>query len=177
MPPGNVSFFENGMDEFHRLYERHYPAVYRLALFLTGSPDRADDLAADTFVRAWTARDRIRCATVRAYLLTITRNLYRDQLRRARVFVELDDALRDGRPAADLRLEQGAALRDVRQRLAQVAPGDRRALVLRVAREMSYAEIARRLGVSLDAVKARIARARESLRAAASRRRTGGIDT
>jgi DNA-directed RNA polymerase specialized sigma24 family protein len=46
------------MDEFRQLYERHYGAVYRLALFLTGSPDRAEDLAADTFVRAWTARDR-----------------------------------------------------------------------------------------------------------------------
>jgi len=165
------------MDEFHRLYERHYPAVYRLALFLTGSSDRAEDLAADTFIRAWTARDRIRYATVRAYLLTITRNLYRDQLRAARAFVELDDALTvtDERPAADRRLEQGAALRDVRRRLAQVAPGDRRALMLRTVREMSYTDIAQRLGVSLDAVKSRIARARESLRAAASKHTTGGI--
>lgn len=163
------------MDEFHRLYERHYPAVYRLALFLTGSPDRADDLAAETFVRAWTARDRIRYATVRAYLLTITRNVYRDELRAARPLVEIDDTLTDRGPAADRRFEQGAALRDVRRGLTQVAPGDRRALLLRVVREMPYAEIARRLGISLDAVKSRIARARESLRAAASKRTTGGI--
>jgi RNA polymerase sigma-70 factor (ECF subfamily) len=164
------------MDEFHRLYECHYPAVYRLALFLTGSPEHAEDLAADTFVRAWTARDRIRYATVRAYLLTITRNLYRDELRAARPFVEIDNALTDEGLAADLRFEQSAALREVRRGLALVAPGDRRALLLRVGREMSYADIAQRLGISLDAVKSRIARAREALRAAVSRHTNGGIN-
>ncbi len=48
------------MDEFTALYDRHYQDVYRFALFLSGNPGRAEDLASDTFVRAWLARDRIR---------------------------------------------------------------------------------------------------------------------
>jgi DNA-directed RNA polymerase specialized sigma24 family protein len=64
------------MDQFRELYERYYADVYRFALFLTGDVARAEDLTADTFVRAWTARERIRQNTVRAYLLTITRNLF-----------------------------------------------------------------------------------------------------
>ena len=72
------------MDPFRELYERYYRDVYRFALFLTGDAARAEDLAADTFVRAWTARDRIRHETVRAYLLTIARNLYRDGLQSGR---------------------------------------------------------------------------------------------
>jgi DNA-directed RNA polymerase specialized sigma24 family protein len=40
------------MDSFREVYERHYRAVYQMALFLTGVPDQAEDLAADTFVRA-----------------------------------------------------------------------------------------------------------------------------
>jgi RNA polymerase sigma-70 factor, ECF subfamily len=153
------------MDGFRELYERHYPAVYRLALFLTGAPDRAEDLAADAFVRAWTARDRLRHATVRGYLLTITRNLYRDRLRNARPFVELSEAATDARHDSVDRLEQRSALRALRARLARIAPGDRRALLLYVVREMSYTEIASRLGVSLNAVKSRIGRARGALRA------------
>jgi RNA polymerase sigma-70 factor (ECF subfamily) len=152
------------MDGFRELYERHYPAVYKLALFLTGAPDRAEDLAADTFVRAWTARDRLRHTTVLGYLLTITRNLYRDQLRAARPFVELDEAAGDDGAA---RLERRSTLRDLRTRLTPIAPGDRRALLLYVVREMSYPEIAARLGVSLNAVKSRIGRARDALRAQA----------
>jgi DNA-directed RNA polymerase specialized sigma24 family protein len=38
------------MSEFHEVYERHYPDVFRFALFLTGDRSRAEDLAADTFV-------------------------------------------------------------------------------------------------------------------------------
>jgi RNA polymerase sigma-70 factor (ECF subfamily) len=153
------------MDGFRELYERHYPAVYKLALFLTGAPDRAEDLAADAFVRAWTARDRLRHATVRAYLLTITRNLYCDRLRAARQFVELDEAAAAAGSDSGARLERWSTLRDLRARLARIAPGDRRALLLYAVREMSYADIARMLGVSLNAVKSRIGRARDALRA------------
>jgi len=151
------------MDGFRELYERYYSEVYRFALFLTGDTTRAEDLAADTFVRAWTARDRIRQETVRAYLLTITRNLFRDGLRAARPHVALDERLQDGSPMADARVERASALQQVRTRLRRVARGDRRALLLYVVREMSYAEIANVLGVSVAAVKSRIFRAREAL--------------
>jgi RNA polymerase sigma-70 factor, ECF subfamily len=155
------------MDAFRDLYERHYPAVYRFALFLTGDGARADDLTADTFVRAWMARDRIRQHTVRAYLLTITRNLFRDQIRASRKqFVELDEGIVDERPGADVRVEHQSSLQSARARLRRVARGDRRALLLYVVREMSYTEIATVLGVSIGAVKSRIARAREALRTA-----------
>ena len=153
------------MDGFRELYERYYPDVYRFALFLTGDVARAEDLTADAFVRAWTARDRIRQETVRAYLLTITRNLFRDDLRAARPHVVLDERLQDGSPMADVRVERASALQQVRTRLRHVARGDRRALLLYVVREMSYAEIAAALGVSVAAVKSRIFRAREALAA------------
>src|SRR6188474_3959180 len=158
------------MDAFRELYERYYRDVYRFALFLTGDAARAEDLAADTFVRAWTARDRIRQETVRAYLLTISRNLFRDGLRAARPHVALDERLQDGSPMADARVERASALQQIRGRLRHVARGDRRALLLYVVREMSYSEIAAALGVSVAAVKSRIFRAREALAAAASPR-------
>ena len=81
------------MESFRELYERYYPDVYRFALFLTANPAIAEDLAADTFVRAWTSRGRIRQATVKGYLLAITRNLHRDALRRRRPTVPKTTAL------------------------------------------------------------------------------------
>jgi RNA polymerase sigma-70 factor, ECF subfamily len=111
------------MDEFRDIYERHYSAVYRLALFLTGDSNLAEDLTADTFVRAWTARDRLRVQTVRAYLLTITRNLHRDQHRRREArFVELDVAPPDGRPDAECRAEQSSNVRALRSALPRSRP-------------------------------------------------------
>jgi len=153
------------MNAFGQLYERYYRDVYRFALFLTGDRARAEDLAADTFVRAWSARDRIRQPTVRAYLLTIARNLYRDQ-RRARppVEVALEEQATDRAAGPALQAEQRSELRQLRTRLKAVAPGDRRAFLLYVVREMSYEQIAVRLGISIGAVKSRIARARDGLR-------------
>jgi RNA polymerase sigma-70 factor (ECF subfamily) len=153
------------MDAFEDVYARHSAAVRRFALFLTGDPAAADDLVAEVFVRAWRARERIEHATVRAYLLTIARNLYRDHLRSPALhIVELDDTVADGEPGALARLECRARLQDTRARLRSVAPGDRRALLLYVVRELSYADIAAALGISIGAVKSRIARARAALR-------------
>ena len=112
------------MDPFQALYERYYRDVYRFALFLTGDAARAEDLTADTFVRAWTARARIRQETVRAYLLTIARNLHRDQLRAARRHEPIDDQLADRAPRVDVQVERASALRQVRARLRHVARGD-----------------------------------------------------
>jgi RNA polymerase sigma-70 factor (ECF subfamily) len=67
-------------------------------------------------------------------------------------------------------VERASALRQVRARLRRVARGDRRALLLYVVRNMSYAEIATALGVSVGAVKSRIFRAREALAAPLSAR-------
>ena len=156
------------MEPFRDLYERYHADVYRFALFLTGDHARAEDLAADTFVRAWTARDRIRQETVRAYLLTITRNLHRDELRSKsrHQFTTLDETVADTR--VDAHAQHAHARHFLRARLRWVAKGDRRALLLFVLKEMSYEEIAKTLGVSLGAVKSRIRRAREALKSATS---------
>jgi RNA polymerase sigma-70 factor (ECF subfamily) len=148
---------------FRELYERHYGDVYRFALFLTSDPARAEDLAADTFVRAWTARDRIRQPTVRAYLLTITRNLHRDAMRQRKAFVPLNDTVPDERPGIDVQVQTSSMLQAMRARLRQIARADRHALLLYVVRDMSYADIAKTLGISVGAVKSRIFRAREAL--------------
>lgn len=151
------------MRAFQELYERYYPDVYRFALFLTGDQGRAEDLAADTFVRAFIARDRIDLATVRAYLFTIAKNLHRDECRRARPLAEIPEAVQDPRPGVDVRVQHALELGRVRARLKQVAKGDRQALLMFVARGMTHQEIAGALGVTIGAVKSRIFRAREAL--------------
>jgi RNA polymerase sigma factor (sigma-70 family) len=156
------------MDEFTALYDRHYQDVYRFALFLSSDPTRAEDLAAETFVRAWLARDRIRQPTVRAYLLTITRNLYRDGLRARRDVALEQDVPQTSEPGADIHAQHRAELQQVLGAVRQLAPGDRRALLLRAVRDMSYADIALHLGVPVGSVKSRISRARHALRLSTS---------
>ena len=133
--------------------------MHRFAVALTGDRALADDLTADAFVRLWTASGDIRLPTVRAYLCTIVRNLYVSHLRKARRATALDDALADpvDRVAEPIerRSETAAALRA----LAVLPADDREALLMRAA-DLSYAEIAQSLGISVAAAKVRVHRAR-----------------
>ena len=145
---------------FHELYERHWRDVYRFALFLSGNPTHAEDLASDTFVRAWNARGSIRESTVRAYLLTITRNLWRDMKRRSRGSCHSRTLTnRQSRPSGDQLVDLGWTERQ----LELVAAGDRAALLLHARDGLSYEEVARRLDISVGAVKSRVFRARQAL--------------
>jgi RNA polymerase sigma-70 factor, ECF subfamily len=144
---------------FEDLYRQFAPSVYRFALYLTAERALAEDITAETFVRAWTSPSQVRMTTVKAYLLNIARNLYVEELRRRGRHTELDEMIAD---RSDLirQTEVRDALGKAAKQLQQIPEGDRAALLMRLVDEMSYEEIAMALGVSIAAVKTRIFRAR-----------------
>lgn len=151
------------MDNFHDLYQSYAPQVHRFALFLCGDAALADDLTSETFVRAWTSRGKIREATLKAYLFTIARNLYRDHLRRNRRFQELEESMPDASPSLESRTEHKAELAAVMDGLRELSEVDRAALLMRVQEEMSYEEIAQALRLPVATVKVKVHRARMKL--------------
>jgi RNA polymerase sigma-70 factor (ECF subfamily) len=151
------------MTDFHSLYQRYAPQVQRFALFLCGDAMLADDITSETFVRAWTSRGKIREATVKAYLFTIARNLYRDHLRRSHRFQDLEESLPDTSPSLQARTEHKAELEAVMAALQQLAEVDRSALLMRVQEEMPYEEIAQALDLPVTTVKVKVHRARLKL--------------
>lgn len=148
------------MTEFEQLYERYARDVYRFALYLSGSPAQAEDIAAETFVRVWTVRDKVRGATVKAYLFTIARNLHADGRRLESRQVELHGAFTDPGPGPELEAESRQELAAVLAALQQLPEVDRAALLMRAQDGMPYEEIAAALGLSLPAAKVKVHRAR-----------------
>jgi len=151
------------MTDFHTLYEKYAQDVRRFALLLSGNSALADDLTSETFVRVWTARGEIRQATVKAYLFTIVRNLYRDHWRREKRWTELEDHVPDKGVSPEQRSENSSELRAVMANLQKLPEQDRAALLMYAEEEMSYQEIADALGLTLPAVKVKIHRARLKL--------------
>ena len=154
---------------FAAVYEQYAQEVYGFALYLSGNRALAEDLAAETFARAWLAWDRIRVGTVKAYLLMITRNLYRDLLRR-RPEVPLGedwsptDTAPDPESAAVARSELNAVLAALR-----VLPEtERSVLLMATVGNVAYDAIAVAFGITPAAVKVRVHRARVKLNAARS---------
>lgn len=68
---------------FRRLFDQLWENVYSAALRLTRSPEMAQDLSQEVFVRLWEQRSKLPDVTnIYAYLYTITRNLVTDFLRK-----------------------------------------------------------------------------------------------
>jgi RNA polymerase sigma-70 factor, ECF subfamily len=145
------------------VYERYARDVYRFALYLSGNRAQAEDIASETFARAWIARDQVRVGTVKAYLLMIARNLYRDGQRRDWRARELDVGMPDPGPDPETAAGDRVALRRVLDALAQLPEADRAALLLSAQDGLTSEEIAATLGLAVPAVKVKIHRARLKL--------------
>src|SRR5437763_175237 len=99
------------------LFREYAPDVFRFALYLSGNRFEAEDITSETFVRAWTAPHAIQSATVKAYLFTIARNLFLQELRRTPKRGALNDQFRDPQPDPQMQAEQKAELQAVLARL------------------------------------------------------------
>ncbi|MBL8291997.1 MAG: RNA polymerase sigma factor [Bryobacterales bacterium] len=144
---------------FGALYERHSRDVYRFALALTGNVAQAEDLTAEAFLRVWEAGSRVEFLTVRAYLLTIVRNLYRREWRRGRWRGEMPDSV----PALPVDPAVYVELERVLRGLSELPRLDREVLVLRAEGGLSYEEIAASTGLTAEAARLRAHRARKKL--------------
>jgi RNA polymerase sigma factor (sigma-70 family) len=129
---------------FERFYEEHRNDVLRLLRRRLGA-DRADDAFQETFLHALRAYDRLEHGEhLRAWVLTIARNVALDALRRARPTEELvETGSADSRPAY-------AELADLTDGLG---PKERAAVVLRYGYDLSYDQIASALGSTPDAAR------------------------
>ncbi len=148
------------MLEIEDLYERYAGDVRRFALYLSGDPVMADEIASDTFVRAWLATGRIRLPTVKSYLFAIARNLYLDSQRRAARQAELSDDVPDSRINAEERMERSEEASTVLAALQQLPELDRAVLLMRTMDGMPYEDIAETLGIPVAGARVKVHRAR-----------------
>jgi RNA polymerase sigma-70 factor (ECF subfamily) len=151
------------MTRFHELYERYSRDVYRFVLYLSGDPAMADDVTSETFIRVWSSPEPVRMATVKAYLLTIARNLWLMERRRGVRSEGLDDTTPGTAQSALRQVEVKDELDRVLRALQEFPEVDRAALLMRAEEGLSYEEISVTLGLPLATLKVKIHRARLKL--------------
>lgn len=129
---------------FEAFYAEHGDEVLRILRRLLGR-DGAEDAFQETFLRALRAYGRLEHGThLRAWVITIARNVALDAHRRARPTGEMPELPHeDGRPA----FEELAPLTD------DLPEKERAAVVLRYGYDLTYEEIAAALGSSPDAAR------------------------
>jgi len=147
--------------------EPHIPALRRYAWALVRNQDAADDLVQDCLERAlsrWHLRRRD--ADPRAWLFTILRNLYLNDLRQKKrrgLVVDYQDVDLPAGPDGDG--ERSLMVRDALQALNALSEEQRSLLLLIGVEEFSYQQAADLFGVPTGTIMSRLSRARASLRA------------
>jgi RNA polymerase sigma-70 factor (ECF subfamily) len=149
------------------LVERYRKRLGRYAVGFVRDRDAAADAMQEAFIRAYDAlpscRDPDRFG---AWFFRILSNQCREAVARRRDTVDISVVDPPSRHFADGALERteiGVAIADA---LAELTPEQREAFVLKHVDGRSYEEMTELLGVGVDALKMRVYRARDALRAA-----------
>ncbi len=153
--------------QFEVLALPHLRSVYRIARQMAG-PERAEDLAQETFLKAWTHFHTFDPSTnCRAWLCRILHNTWVSQWRKTRLELPIGD-LDDwpAEPAYDWERERlrGVLSADMQWALDQLPEAYRWAVLLVDVEELTYQEIAATMECPIGTVMSRINRGRRMLR-------------
>jgi RNA polymerase sigma factor (sigma-70 family) len=156
---------------FHALYTKYSASLWEFTTYLVRDPDLAGDIVQDVFVSLWTRRATLQVRDgARVYLFRAIRNQVSKHRRHAAV-VERGAASVEESMASPVSPELLHATLDV-QALEQaidvivraMPPARRTAVTLRLRHGLSDHETAAVMGVSVDAVRMHVSRARAALR-------------
>ena len=149
---------------FTDLVRAHQPGIYAGAHRLTGSRAAAEEIAQETFLRAYKALDgyhddRIEDLSLSPWLWTIALNLCRNRIRRSRPTSPL--------PATESGVVDVEPIDDAvwNRRLAVLSETQRTAVVLRYVLDLSVNDVAAITGRRIGTTKADISRGIARLRA------------
>ncbi len=153
-----------------RLVEDHLEAVYRYAYRLSGSQELAEELTQQTFLLACDRCGQLRRpGRARAWLLSIVRNCYWQQLRRRQREPQcVPEELYEQWPQHVAEETDWDAER-LQQALDSLPASYRVVLLMHYFEQASYREIARRLNIPLGTVMSRLSRAKARLRSLLTR--------
>ena len=162
---------QNGdLDSFNELVRRYQKMAYNLAFRILGDTQAAEDATQEAFFSAWRNICQFRGGSFKAWVLQITANACRDQLRRLkrRPVVPLESLPYDPPSDSSESPEDFAIRRDmgghIQKGLTTLSHEQRMAIVLCDIQGLSYEEVAEAMGCSLGTVKSRLNRGRVRLR-------------
>ena len=175
----NVSLMERVRDgdiaAFEELVSRHQHAVIGTVAKMLGSPNEAEDIGQQVFIRIWKSAKRYQPkAKFTTWMFTITRNLVFNEMRRrqrkpAVSMNEREEEYHIATPDENVATPAEATLQNELEEAVDAAiqalpEKQRMAVVLRRYEELPYEEIAGILELSLPAVKSLLFRARAQLK-------------
>jgi RNA polymerase sigma-70 factor (ECF subfamily) len=155
-------------EAFRILMNRHRDRAYAIALRITRSPQDADDVVQQAFVRAWHALGRFRAeSTFGTWLHRIVARRALDRASELKTRRDREEDLDTIEPAEDAEpLRDVLLIRRLEKLMRRLTAAQRAVVTLFYWEETPVEEIARTLGMPENTVKTHLSRARATLREA-----------
>jgi RNA polymerase sigma-70 factor (ECF subfamily) len=163
------------------IVQRYHRRIYNICYRFAGSPDDAQDLTQEVFIRMYRTLNSydVGRGAFMTWVTTLTRNLLVDHFRKTKHdrltdsldatasdhpdAMPLSERIPDEGPAPDSGVQSRETRDVVHQALQKLSPELREAVILRDLQDMDYREIATVLKVPEGTVKSRINRGRAEL--------------
>lgn len=172
-------------DAFTELLDRHIGAVFVFVKRLCGDASMADDVAQETFVKAWKGIGRFdEGRNFKAWLFAIARNAAIDALRKrrdvsfSRMSEDLqeddrfEDAIEDESPLPGEGFDRAIDGKTLERALSLLSPEKRAIVLMHDVEGLTFEEAAEALGEPMNTVKSRYRRSLAALRALMHQKRT-----
>lgn len=151
---------ELSLKEYEALFREFHKPIRNFIYFRCGDMDLADDLVQDVFLKLWDHRSRIERKTVKSYLYTIAQNLTINHQKRQSLFFKFTKGGMNDRDHDHP--EKLMEMEEYNQRLTeamnQLPEGGREVFLMNRLEDLTYQEIAGRLGLSVKAVEKRMSK-------------------
>ena len=155
------------IDAFEALYRTYWQRLYAFAFRYVQTKEDAEEVAQEIFFRIWRGRAQwMPAGAVRNYLYLAVRNAARDRLERAAVARRWGGRVGQLVTATEIQsdLEAADLVAAVQRALDELPPRRSAVCRLRLIDELSYAQIADRLGIREKTVETQLARGLKFLR-------------
>ena len=161
---------QGNLRSFEGLVKKYQKNIYRLAYRMTKDHDSADDLAQETFVKAFTSIKSFKEEhSFYPWIFRICVNLSINYLKRKKFTVSESEfepyKLDDKKVVADpmSQLIKDELMEKIESAIDELPPPFKAVFILKVYEELSYEQIAKSLNISVGTVMSRLFRARERL--------------
>lgn len=151
---------------FEQLFRAHARALRNFLFYRSGDPALAEDLMQDAFLKLWRECRQVPFEKVKPFLFAVAKNLFLDQLRHENVVLRFTQRNPAPPPAESphFALETSELQARLEKAISALPETQRVVFLMNRLDDLTYAEIAAALGLSVKAVEKRMHGALVALR-------------
>ena len=165
-----VAQLKNGNERaFEKLYEKYSGGIYGFSLKLLKSTDFAEEVVQDVFLKVWNTRNDLDVnLNFKSFIYTIAKNQSLNILKRAANDLNLRDQLLYTQETLSTSTKDNLLNKEYenvkRNAINSLSSGRRRIFLMSREEGLSYEEIAKNLGISVNTVKTQMKTALKNIR-------------